>query len=147
MNQIPKLSVELVPESSWGSNLRSMLSRAEWDVLRKACYKKANYRCEICGGQGRQHPVECHEVWEYNDQAHVQKLIRLIALCPACHEVKHMGRAEIIGRGPQAFAHLLKANNWTPKQAQKHISEAQSIWEARSEFEWKLDISILKIKN
>jgi len=62
------LTVELVPSSSWFSNVRSNVSKKTWDFLRKSTYKKANHRCEICGGRGDKWPVECHEVWDYDDQ-------------------------------------------------------------------------------
>lgn len=38
-------------------------------------------------------PVECHEVWDYDDDRKIQRLERRVALCPACHEVKHAGLA------------------------------------------------------
>ena len=83
-----KLTVELVPRSLWGINLRSELPKSKWDKLRKATYKKANFVCEICGGVGRKWPVECHEIWHYDDENKVQRLDGLIALCPPCHQVK-----------------------------------------------------------
>lgn len=42
-----KLTIELVPSTAWYSNVRSNVTQAEWDVLRKECYKKAGYVCEI----------------------------------------------------------------------------------------------------
>lgn len=48
----PRLAVELVPRSSWYSNVRSHVSDAEWDRLRKPVYQRAGSRCEICGGRG-----------------------------------------------------------------------------------------------
>lgn len=89
-----KLTIELVPSTSWFSNLRSLLSSEEWDKIRRGCYKNANYKCEICSGVGPKHPVECHETWEYDEKQGIQKLIGLIALCPSCHEVKHVGLEE-----------------------------------------------------
>jgi hypothetical protein len=56
-------------------------------------------RCEICGGRGPEHPVECHERWRYNDLIRTQTLVRMIALCPACHQVKHVGLANVRGKG------------------------------------------------
>jgi hypothetical protein len=84
----PRLSIELVPATSWFDNLRSLLPPAEWDALRKATSQAAGHRCEICGGRGPKWPVECHERWQYDDATHVQTLTGLIALCPECHRVK-----------------------------------------------------------
>lgn len=147
MEQI-KLTIELVPSTSWFSNLRSLLSAEEWDKIRKGCYKHAEYKCEICGGIGPKHPVECHETWEYDEEKAVQKLIGLIALCPNCHEVKHIGLAGIRGRKAQATSHFCKVNECTEVEAQKYITEAFELWGKRSELEWQLDINLLEeLKN
>jgi len=136
------LTIEMVPKSNWFINLRSELSRGDWDKLRKSCYKKANYKCEICNGKGEKHPVECHEIWEYDDKALVQKLIGLIALCPDCHQVKHMGLAEINGKRAEATRHLQKVNNWTKDEAEHYVEAAFVQYHRRSCYEWKTDISL-----
>ena len=139
-----KLTVELVPESSWGDNLRSRFKPSEWDLLRKACYEQAGHKCEICGGKGRRHPVECHEIWNYDDDQGVQTLKGLIALCPSCHEVKHIGRAMAVGLGDRALAHLVKVNGITQAEAVAHVGDAFVQWRTRSQRPWILDISILQ---
>lgn len=139
-----KLIVELVPRSTWGWNLRSELTRPQWDTLRKAVYKRAGYCCEICGGKGRKHPVECHEKWEYDDNLRIQKLVGVEALCPKCHEVRHMGRTMAIGRGPQAKAHMEKVNGWSSMQVGAHVAVAVVKWMERSLFKWTLDLSWLR---
>lgn len=139
----PKLSIELVPKSCFYTNVRSNVSREEWDKIRKQVYKKANYRCEICGGQGNNHPVECHEVWEYDDMNHIQKLIGMVALCPNCHQVKHIGLAGIRGSQNEAIKHLRKINQWDKNKANEYMANCFKIWSWRNQFAWKLDISLL----
>lgn len=139
-----KLEIELIPKTSFFKNLRSELSTSEWNILRKDCYKKAGYKCEICGGKGKKHPVECHELWEYKNG--IQKLVGLIALCPPCHEVKHFGRTGIMGRYEQAILHLKKVNQWTDKKVRMHIEGAFALWAQRSVQKWSLDISWAKNK-
>jgi hypothetical protein len=75
-----------------------------WDHIRHQVWRQAEYRCELCGCKGREHPAECHEVWRYDDRTLVQALVRMIALCPACHQVKHLGFANVQGgrAGPGA---------------------------------------------
>ncbi len=58
-----QLTIELVPSTSWYNNVRSIVTRAQWDKLRAIVYDKAWHLCEICEGVGPKHPVECHEVW------------------------------------------------------------------------------------
>lgn len=136
-----KLSVELVPKTAWYSNVRSNVPPAEWDRLRKKVYAKAGYVCEICGGVGKKHPVECHEVWEYDDTKHIQKLVRMIALCPACHSTKHLGRAKAIGLFHLAMRQLMSVNGWTHTEANQYCKQVFEKWADRSQHPWKLDLS------
>ena len=46
----PKLTVELVPKTAWGGNLRQRLPKREWDRLRHLAYDQAGHRCEVCPG-------------------------------------------------------------------------------------------------
>jgi hypothetical protein len=137
----PRLTIELVPQSCWFSNVRDQVSPSDWDRIRKQVYEAANRRCEVCGGRGPRHPVECHEVWEYDEAAGVQRLTRMTALCPACHEVKHIGLAGIRGRADIARAHLAEVNGWSAETAEQYVEEAFATWQARSTRAWSLDIS------
>ncbi len=138
------LTVELVPSSCWFSNLRSELSKEEWDRLRRLVYKQADSRCEVCGARGTQHPVECHEVWQYDDVNHIQHLLGLVALCPACHESKHMGYAASVGKGGQARAHLARVNGWSMEDVELYLEVEFEQWGRRSQHEWSLDVSWLQ---
>lgn len=140
----PRLTVELVPAKQWGDNLRSHLTRTEWDDLRQACYKRANHRCEICGGVGRNHPVECHEIWDYNDSAMIQTLTGLIALCPACHGVKHIGRAAATGNLHKALLHIMQVNEWPGELAEEYVGRQFQIHSIRSQFNWVINLDWLK---
>lgn len=141
-----KLTIELVPSTAWYSNVRSNVTAAEWDVLRKECYRKAGHVCEICSGRGPKHPVECHEIWKYDDDACTQTLEGLIALCPDCHEVKHIGLAGIKGRQTEAIAHLAEVNGITLEEAKLYVEASFETWSKRSQKDWKLDITILENK-
>jgi hypothetical protein len=141
-----KLTIELVPRTCWYANVRSNVSIREWDYLRRESYKQAGYVCEICGGIGPTHPVECHEVWEYDDKVLTQTLIRLISLCPGCHEVKHIGLAQIKGNADRAIAHLMRVNDLSEPSANVVIQRAFNLWRKRSRYDWKLDIKWLTDK-
>src|SRR5712691_2581439 len=86
------LTIELVPQPLWGINLHK--SRAAWDKLRKQVYAQYNYRCDIC--QAENVTLYCHEIWQYDDTVHIQKLNGFIALCNMCHHCKHIGHAKIL---------------------------------------------------
>lgn len=138
------LTLELVPSTSWGDNLRSRLSRSEWDVVRRTTYRKANFVCEICGGVGPHHPVEAHEIWSYDDVNHVQTLVGMIALCPTCHMAKHIGRTLTV-RSEQTqdrvLYHIMRVNNWTEDLLLKELHSAFAQHAERSRHQWTLDIS------
>lgn len=140
----PRLTVELVPATAWGANLRAVLSRSDWDNLRRKVAMLAGNLCEICGRRGLRHAVECHEVWDYNDKTHVQRLVRLIALCPACHQVKHFGATSMRGQTRAALAHLAKVNHWSYRDAEDHVACALDVWRRRSAHEWTLDLASLR---
>lgn len=140
------LTIELVPKSLWYNNLRSELSKKDWDLIRKQSYKKANYRCEICGGKGSKWPVEAHEIWEYDDKNKVQILKGIIALCPSCHSVKHIGLAEVRGKLKEAVDHLSKINKWTLQKTYSYVEKQFKIWEERNKYVWTLNINYLKGK-
>ena len=135
------LTIELVPKTAWGLNLRSVISAENWLFLRRSIYRRSNYRCEVCGGKGPTHPVECHEKWLYHDELHIQRLTDIQALCPACHEVKHIGLAISRDRRSQALLHLVKVNRWTRERANEYIEDAFRIWQERSLSAWELDLT------
>lgn len=135
-----KLEIELVPKTSHFKNLRSILTTEQWDTLRKDCYKNAKYKCEICGGKGEKHPVECHEIWEYDNKKHKQTLKSLIALFPKCHQVKHIGLAELKGHLEDAIEHLANINNIPISKAYNLREQAFILWEKRNKYKWKLDV-------
>jgi hypothetical protein len=146
----PKLTVELIPKTCHFSNVRTMVTTKEWDKIRFIAYEKANNKCEICKelgkDQGFRHNLECHEIWEYNEKTYTQKLIGLTALCPLCHQVKHIGRAIAMGRATKTYDHMAKVNKWTLTEIQQHVDEAFLEYKLRSKHEWELDITLLTNK-
>lgn len=142
-----KLQIELVPDGCWFTNVRSNVTAREWDFIRKHVYIDAGYRCEICNGVGYKHPVECHEVWSYDLNTKIQKLECLQALCPACHEVKHIGLTSIRGFRERAVAHFIGINNLSNLEAERIIHAVFEEWRERSFINWELNIDLLKTFN
>lgn len=138
------LTIELVPKTAWYKNVRSNVSKDDWERLKKIIFSRAGHKCEICGGWGSRWPVECHEIFVYDDEHHIQKLEKLVALCPPCHEVKHIGLAGLRGRGSSAKAHLAKVNKWSIEDVELYIEACFELWYRRSCHEWELDLSYLE---
>ena len=92
-----------------GQNLWSLFDAATWNQIRKTNYVRSGYRCMICGEQRPQSsggggasrgPVDAHEVWSWSmpddDPSRgvgVQRLERIMVLCPTCHACFHAGHA------------------------------------------------------
>lgn len=136
-----KLNFELVPDSCWYSNLRSELPKEAWDKIRKKAYARAGGKCMICGAQVTR--LEAHEQWEYDDEKGVQKLVNVVAVCRACHEVIHIGRTQLMGREREASEHFMKVNGCTYAEYRKALGEANEKHRERSRREWQPDVSEL----
>lgn len=137
-----KLTIELVPASSWGNNLRSVLKPNMWKVIRDETYRRFGNKCAICGANGQLH---AHEVWEYENKDHIQNLVDIIALCRMCHAVKHFGHTELEdAKGKidkeKVIKHFMKVNNCTREDFLRHKVQAQKDFEKRSHFDWQLNI-------
>jgi hypothetical protein len=139
-----KLRVELVPSNCWWSNVRSNLTKQDWDKIRKKIYREANNLCEICGEKGAEHPVECHEIWNYNLTNTTQELNGFIALCPSCHQVKHIGLANKLGKFNEALRHFMKINEITDHSiAMEFVTYFFEEHKEISSINWNFDISLL----
>lgn len=143
-----KLTIELVPEQSWGINLAHILSGPVWDTLRREVYKRANWTCEICEETDLQ--LHCHEVWEYNDQKKTQTLVELKCLCVYCHDIKHWGRTVTMVHVGSYSAnylkelekHFCKVNQCTPSVFLQHKVQCGKLWQIRSKKKYKVDFGM-----
>ena len=136
-----KLKVELVPSTSWYKNLRKHTHKADWDKIRKKAYTDFGDMCGICGKKGK---LNCHEIWEYDDQTHTQKFGGFIALCNMCHYVKHIGLAGILASQgklnyEKVIEHFMKVNNCDRRMFEAHKKRAFEKWHERSQHQWKID--------
>ena len=137
-----KLEIDLVPKTCWYSNLRKNMPRSRWNKLRREVYEKADHVCEICGARRR---LNCHEIWEYDDERQVQKLVGFQAVCDLCHHVRYFGRAELVAGGgylnvDAVIEHFKKVNGVGEKEFESHVQEAFRVWKERSHHEWKTDL-------
>ena len=138
-----KLNFELVPDGCWYSNLRSILSKKQWDFLKSYAKEKSDGRCAICGK--KTNSLHAHERWSYDEKNAVQKLEDIIAVCPDCHSVIHIGRTQLKGDAERAENHFMKVNNCSYAEFRKAMGEANEVHTRRNKIpEWKLDLSFLK---
>lgn len=138
-----KLRFELVPDGCWYSNLRTILSKKQWDFLREDAKKRSDYKCAICGRQSKR--LEAHEVWSYDEKNAIQKLEDVIAICHDCHSVIHIGRTQLVGDIERAEKHYLKINKCSLLEYHQALGKANEEHKRRNKIsEWKLDLSWLK---
>ena len=137
-----KLNVELVPDGCWYSNLRSILSKKQWDFLRDYAKEKSGGKCSICGKKVK--GLHAHERWSYDEKNAVQKLEDIIAVCPDCHSVIHMGRTQLKGDAERAEKHFMKVNDCSYAELRKALGTANEEHIRRNKIsEWKLDLTFL----
>lgn len=138
-----KLNFELVPDSCWYSNLRTLLKKSVWDVIRKKAYKNAEGRCQICGRKVAR--LEAHERWVYDEESKTQKLSEIVAVCHSCHSVIHIGRTQLMGEEDKAIKHFCYVNKCSYSDYVKALGEANRRHrELNKVDEWKLDVSYLE---
>ena len=138
-----KLTFELVPDGCWYSNLRSILSKAQWDFLRADAKERSNYRCAICGKKTPM--LEAHERWTYDEENKTQIFTDIIAVCKDCHSVIHIGRTSLCGDIKRAEDHYMKVNKATYSEYCHALGKANETHKRLNKIdEWKLDLTYLK---
>ena len=133
---------QLVPSSAWNSNLRAILSAAEWRDLRERVFAKHGKQCAYCGSRPRS--LDCHEIWSYyiedGQAAGRQSLVKIQPLCKACHMVCHIGFWSMQGKYDQVLAHMIRVRGISHSAATDEIDAAFTTFDLLSRFEWILDI-------
>ena len=143
MSKKYKLNFELGPDGCWYSNLRSILSKKQWDFLRKEAKDRAGGKCMICGRKTDR--LEAHERWSYDEVNAIQKLEDIISVCHDCHSVIHIGRTQLKGNVERAENHFMRVNGCLYADYIAALGEANAVHRRRNEIsEWKLDLSYLK---
>lgn len=137
-----KLLMKPVPDSCWYSNLRTLLPKKIWDILRKDAYERAEGRCMICKRPATR--LEAHENWSYDEQNKIQKLDEIVAICHDCHSVIHIGRTQLVGDEDRAIKHFCKVNGCTYSDYIKQLKKANE-YHARLNAvgEWQLDVNAI----
>ena len=134
-----KLNFELVPDGCFKSNLRNILSKAQWDYIKKDVKTRAGGRCEICGKKTDK--LDAHEVWSYNEKTGVQKLEDIKAVCKDCHAAIHIDRTAVAGNIARAEDHYMLVNGVSYVEMKADLSathERDKVLNRVSE--WKLDV-------
>ena len=143
-----KLTIEMLPKGAWNNDFSKTLPKKEWDIVRNACYKKANHRCQICDYETDD--LDAHEVWEFDIKKKTQTLKDIIGICSKCHGVKHIRNSQRLGYGEEAKRHFMNVNKCSELDYASHLTQAQMDFEERSKiYRWKIvaDLSKFGLEN
>jgi 5-methylcytosine-specific restriction endonuclease McrA len=140
-----KLELNLIPKSSFYCNLRSEMGR-QWDILSKRVREQHNYTCQICGVKPQTtRDVHLHELWSFNEETKIQKLIGFECICTTCHSVHHWGYSQIKNMDMNfLLIHACKVNKCSKNEFNEHIEESFRIWEKHSCIDWGIDTLLIK---
>ena len=138
-----KLTIEMLPKGAWNNDFSKTLPQKEWDIIRNACYKRANHRCQICGFATDD--LDAHEVWNFNIETKTQTLLDILALCSKCHGVKHYRNSVRLGHGEEAKQHFIKVNNCSELEFATHFVQSEMNFEEKNKiYRWKIKADLTK---
>jgi hypothetical protein len=91
--------------------------------------------------------MSCHEIWQYDDEHHIQKLAGFIALCPMCHHCKHLGKAGLLAAEgkldfEKVIEHFMRVNQCSREEYEAHSKEVWCIWRERNEHTWTTNLGM-----
>ena len=119
---------EPIPQSSWGLSLSNLLGEKKWDKVRKACYKRAEYECQVCGKVGC--TLYAHEEWEFSERPRRQVLVGILCICKFCNDCKHWGRStQVYGKKYQKelLEHMIEVNKCKPKEVMDELERLKKL--------------------
>ena len=138
-----KLTIEMLPKGAWNNDFSKTLPKKEWDIVRNACYKKANHRCQICDYETDD--LDAHEVWEFDIKKKTQTLKDIIGICSKCHGVKHIRNSQRLGYGEEAKRHFMNVNKCSELDYASHLTQSQMDFEERNKiYRWKIVANLSK---
>ena len=142
-----KLTIEMVPKTSWYNSLYNKVSESIWDKIRKETLQKYKNKCGICSSVIK---LSCHEIWEYDDKKHIQKLKGFISLCNLCHSIKHIGRTFLLAKEDKinlksVVNHFMKVNSCNKEEFDKYLETVKDLWKERSKYKWQIDFEEMVI--
>lgn len=134
----------MVPETTWQQNVRAWLTATQWDKVRKKVYVLYGGKCAVCHTTPAKGRLHCHEVWRYNDDAHIQTLTGLVAMCHLCHAIKHIACSLARSReGTLNFealiGHFCRINGCGREEFDRHFRDVVAQHAIRSSYTWSVN--------
>lgn len=140
-----KLTMEMLPKGAWNNDFSKTLQKKQWDILRNACYKRANHKCQICGYETDE--LDAHEIWDFNIKNKTQTLIDIVGICSRCHGVKHIRNSQRLGYGEEVKQHFIKVNMCNELDYASQLAKAQMEYVERNKiYRWKIIANLEKFR-
>lgn len=126
-----KIIPVLVPKPLWRINAHALLAKETWHRIRCDTFARDNHLCVICG---QRLPLECHEVFSYDDTTGIALLKKLESRCTDCHACNHLGRLR--KQSPEEFKQALirigSINKMRPGEVILLVKEAFRLHKTRT---------------
>ena len=136
-----KLRPHLVPKPLWGKSAANLLKRADWERIRREALQAARHACQVCSDAESASGLNCHELWDYDDEHGTATLVGLRIQCRNCDSAVHMGRAVRRGFSDTAIAQLVKVNGISPREAKTLYRSAMDEWKRRNKKHWRIVVA------
>jgi hypothetical protein len=133
-----KLRPNLVPKPLWGKSAANLLKRGDWERIRRDAVQAARHACQVCFDPASAGTLNCHELWDYDDEQGTATLVGLRMQCRNCDSAVHMGRAVKRGVGNAAIAQLVKVNVIGAREAKMLYRSAMDEWRRRNKKQWRI---------
>lgn len=134
----------MLPRSTYGSSLRTVIEPAGWQRLRRAAGRTTGGACALCGEvtlSRRWRTWETHEVWAFDLATKRQVLAAVVPLCRTCHLTQHIGYARREGLESEVVARTMALNGWSRTETARAIAHAEHIAARRGRSAWDLDLT------
>ena len=134
----------MLPRSTYGSSLRTVIEPDGWQRLRDAAGRTTGGACAWCGEVtlgNRWRTWETHEVWTFDLATKRQTLEAVVPLCRTCHLTQHLGYARREGLESEVLARTMSLNGWSHLEAARAVAAAEHLASVRGRTAWDLDLT------
>ena len=134
----------MLPRSTYGSSLRTVIDPDGWQRLRRAAGRTTGGACAWCGELNLAsgwRTWETHEVWTFDLATKRQTLAAVVPLCRTCHLTQHLGYARREGLEADVVARIMLLNRWSHIETAHAIAAAEHLASLRGRTAWDLDLT------
>lgn len=148
------IQIEVIPTSCIGHNLHSfsILKHGKWEEISQNVRER--HICQCCNKPFKSSELHAHEVWFFDMETHVQRLVMIASVCEKCHATIHynflLSNSKV--RSREAFiskAHYMEVNNCEEEDFERDLNKVLAIYRKLNQIseKWSMDISYILKEN